>query len=56
VKIEPTSVPLGLIDCLDSNNKIKKAKYFIWCRFGTGNPFFLSLGCTEVVPNSQNTQ
>jgi hypothetical protein len=44
------------LDLLDSNNKIKKTKCFMWCRLGTRNPFFLSLGCTEVVPNSQNTQ
>ena len=37
-----------LRDCLDSNYKIKKAKCFIWFRFGTVNPFFLSLGCTEL--------
>jgi hypothetical protein len=47
---------LGLIDCLDSNHKIKKSKCFIWCRLGARKPFFLSLSCTEFVPNSQSTQ
>lgn len=26
-------------DCLDSNNRIKKFKCFIWCRFGARGPF-----------------
>ena len=40
-------------DRLDSNNKIKKTKCFIWRRLGSRKPFFLSLRCTEFVPNSQ---
>ena len=44
------------IDRLDSNNRVKKSKCFIWCRLGTRGPFFLSLSCTEFVPNSQSTQ
>ena len=43
-------------DRLDSNYKIKKSKCFIWCRLGARGPFFLSLSCTEFVPNSQSTQ
>src|ERR1700745_653586 len=27
-----------------------------WCRFGARGPLFLSLSCTEFVPNSQSTQ
>ena len=27
------------------------SKCFIWCRLGASEPFFLSLSCTEVVPN-----
>ena len=45
-----------LIDRLDSNNRIKKSKCFIWCRLGARGPFFLSLSCAEFVPNSQSTQ
>jgi serine/threonine protein kinase len=57
VGIEPTSsVPLGLIDCLDSNKKLKKSKCFIWCRIEAREPLFLSLSCTEFVPNSQSIQ
>ena len=44
------------IDCLDSNKKLKKSKCFILCRLGTRKPFFLSLNCTEFVPNSQSIQ
>jgi hypothetical protein len=58
VGIEPTSSnPLPrFIDRLDSNKKLKKSKCFIQCRLGTRKPFFLSLSCTEFVPNSQSTQ
>jgi hypothetical protein len=41
---------------LDSDNKIKKSKCFIWYRLGARGPFFLSLSCTEFVPNFQSTQ
>jgi len=44
--------PPIMADCLDSNQKLKKSKCFIQCRLGTRNPFFLSLNCTEFVPNS----
>jgi len=37
-------------DCLDSNKKLKKSKCFIWCRL-RARAFFLSLSCTEFVPN-----
>ena len=60
--IEPTS-ELGKVQCvdagckpkidrLDSNKKLKKSTCFIQCRLGTRKPFFLSLSCTEFVPNS----
>src|SRR6267142_1116731 len=32
------------------NCESQNSKCFIWCRLGTGEPFFLSLSCTEVVP------
>ena len=32
------------------------SKCFIGCRLGTRGPFFLSLSCTEFLPNSQSTQ
>ena len=41
---------------LDSNNRIKKFKCFIWCRIEAREPLFLSLSCTEFVPNSQSIQ
>jgi hypothetical protein len=44
------------VNRLDSNRKLKKSKCFIQCRLGTRKPFFLSLKCTEFVPNSQSIQ
>jgi hypothetical protein len=43
-------------DLLDSNKELKKSKCFIWCRIEAREPLFLSLSCTEFVPNSQSTQ
>ena len=38
-------------DPLVPNYATKKSKSFIWCRLGTKSRSFLSLSCTEVVPN-----
>ena len=58
VGIEPTTLaPFPrFTDRLDSNKKLKKSKCFIWCRIEAREPLFLSLSCTEFVPNSQSTQ
>jgi hypothetical protein len=47
VGIEPTTLaPFPrFTERLDSNNRIKKSKCFIWCRLGAREPFFLSLCC-----------
>jgi hypothetical protein len=42
-------------DRLDSNKKLKKSKCFIWCRIEAREPLFLSLSCTEFVPNSNKS-
>ena len=42
---------MGTTELLVPNNRVKKSKCFVWCRLGTKMPFFLSLSCTEVVPN-----
>ena len=56
--IEPTTLaPFPrFTERLDSNKELKKSKCFIWCRIEAREPLFLSLSCTEFVPNSQSTQ
>src|SRR6266851_3676692 len=34
----------------------QNSKCFIWCRLGSSVPLFLSLSCTDLVPNSLGLQ